>query len=80
MSLAYVRGFGLYLPSRIVTNAEIAPMVGADEAWLLQVTGIAERRFAAPQETVAELGLFAARDCLERAGMTGARDRLHLRR
>jgi 3-oxoacyl-[acyl-carrier-protein] synthase III len=69
VSLAYVRGFGLYLPSRIVTNAEIAPMVGADEAWLLQVTGIAERRFAAPQETVAELGLFAARDCLERAGI-----------
>lgn len=44
-------------------------MVGADEAWLLQATGIAERRFAAPQQTVAELGLFAARDCLERAGI-----------
>jgi 3-oxoacyl-[acyl-carrier-protein] synthase-3 len=66
---AHIRGFGSYLPSRIVTNAEIAPMVGADEAWLLQATGIAERRFASPQQTVAELGLFAARDCLERAGM-----------
>lgn len=70
MSAAYIRGFGAYLPSRVVTNAEIAPMVGADEAWLLQVTGIAERRYAAPQQTVAELGLLAARDCLERAGMT----------
>lgn len=70
MSFAFLREFGLYLPSRIVTNAELAPMVGADEAWLLQVTGIAERRFADPQQTVAELGLSAARDCLERAGMT----------
>ncbi len=66
---AFIREFGSYLPSRVVTNAEIAPLVGADEAWLLSVTGIAERRFAAPQQTVAELGLFAARDCLERAGM-----------
>ena len=67
--MAYIRAFGSYLPSRIVTNAEIAPMVGVDETWLLQMTGIAERRFAAPQETVAGLGLLAVRNCLERAGM-----------
>jgi 3-oxoacyl-[acyl-carrier-protein] synthase III len=69
VSCAYLREFGVHLPSRTVTNAEIAPMVGADEAWLLQMTGIAERRFAAPQDTVAGLGLLAARDCLDRAGM-----------
>lgn len=69
MTGGYLREFGMYLPARVVTNAEIAPMVGADEAWLLDMTGIAERRFAAPQQTVAELGLLAARDCLERAGM-----------
>jgi 3-oxoacyl-[acyl-carrier-protein] synthase-3 len=67
--MAFLRAFGCYLPSRVITNAEIAPMVGVDEAWLLQMTGIAERRFAAPHQTVAELGLFAAKDCLERAGM-----------
>jgi len=70
MSVSYIRGFGAYLPSRIVTNAEVAPLVGADEAWLMQVTGIAERRYAATEQTVAELGAFAARDCLERAAMT----------
>src|SRR5580704_4665656 len=67
--MAYLRAFGCYVPSRVITNAEIAPMVGADEAWLLQMTGIAERRFASPHQTVAELGLFAAKDCLARAGM-----------
>jgi 3-oxoacyl-[acyl-carrier-protein] synthase III len=67
--MSYLRAFGCYLPSRVVTNAELAPMVEVDEAWLLQMTGIAERRFAAPHQTVAELGLFAAKDCLERAGM-----------
>ncbi len=70
MSLAYLRAFGSYIPSRIVTSAEIAPLVGADEAWLVQATGIAERRFAATEETVAGLGVRAARNCLERAGMT----------
>jgi 3-oxoacyl-[acyl-carrier-protein] synthase-3 len=69
VSAAYLRAFGTYLPSRVVTNAEIAPLVGADEAWVLQVTGICERRFAAPEENVAELGTLAARDCLDRAGI-----------
>ena len=41
-------------------------------AWLLQATGIEERRFAEPGETVADLGLFAARDCLVSAGMAAA--------
>ncbi len=67
--MAYLRAFGWHVPSRVVTNAEIAPLVGAEESWLLQMTGIAERRFAAPGETVAELGAMAARNCLERAGM-----------
>ncbi len=69
MSRAYVRAFGSYLPSRAVTNEEIAPQVGAEAAWLLQVTGISERRYAAPQQTVAELGTLAAKDCLNRAGV-----------
>ena len=63
--MAFLRGFGCYLPARVVDNAELAPMVGADPAWLLQATGIAERRFAADGETVSSLGTAAARDCLK---------------
>jgi 3-oxoacyl-[acyl-carrier-protein] synthase-3 len=64
--MAFLRGFGSYLPARIVDNAELAPMVGADPAWLLHATGIEQRRFAADSETVSSLGTAAARDCLNR--------------
>jgi 3-oxoacyl-[acyl-carrier-protein] synthase-3 len=71
--MAYLRGFGCYLPSRVVDNAELAPLVGVDPAWLLQATGIEQRRYAAPEETVAGLGAKAAADCLQSAGLS-ARD------
>src|SRR3954453_10519368 len=63
--MAFLRALGCYLPERIVGNAEIGPMAGADPAWILQASGIAQRRFAGPQDTVATLGLRAAQDCLE---------------
>jgi 3-oxoacyl-[acyl-carrier-protein] synthase-3 len=63
--MAYLRGFGSYLPTRVVDNSELAPLVGVDSDWILRVAGIRERRFAAPEETVASLGAQAARDCLE---------------
>jgi 3-oxoacyl-[acyl-carrier-protein] synthase III len=67
--MAYLRALGCYLPSRVVDNAELAPMVGADPAWLLHATGIEQRRFAAPDETVSSLAVCAARDCLQSAGI-----------
>jgi len=66
--MAFLRGFGCYLPARVVDNAELAPMVGADPAWLLHATGIEQRRFAADGETVSSLGTAAARDCLKNCG------------
>lgn len=62
--MAFLRSLGSYLPARAVDNAELAPMVGADPEWLLRSTGIEERRFAGPEETVATLGIAAARACL----------------
>jgi len=67
--MAYLRALGCHLPSRVVDNAELGPMVGADPAWMLQFTGIEQRRFAAPEETVASLGIAAAKDCLANAGV-----------
>jgi len=66
--MAYLRAFGSYLPSRVVDNLELAPMVGADPEWLRTATGIEQRRFAAGDETVASLGIRAAKDCLEATG------------
>jgi len=67
--MPFLRALGCYLPARVVDNAELAPMVGADPSWLLQSTGIEQRRFAAPEETVAVLGIHAAKDCLAAAGI-----------
>ena len=67
--MASLRAFGCYLPDRVVENAEMAALVGAEPEWILQVSGIEQRRFAAPEDTVASLGARAAGDCLARAGV-----------
>ncbi len=64
--MAYLRAFGKYLPSRVVTNAELASALGCEADWILKVSGIEERRYAS--ESVVEMGLLAAQDCLARAG------------
>lgn len=71
--MAYLRAFGAYLPSRVVDNHELATAAGTDAEWILRATGIVERRFAAPEESVASLGIRAAKECLDNAGLT-ARD------
>jgi 3-oxoacyl-[acyl-carrier-protein] synthase-3 len=70
--MAFLRGFGAFLPERVVTNAELAPGLGVEPEWILSVSGIAERRYADPQETVASLGTHAALDCLQRSGLESA--------
>ncbi|MFN0168943.1 MAG: 3-oxoacyl-ACP synthase III family protein [Bryobacteraceae bacterium] len=66
--MAFIRGFGSYLPSRVVSNAEIGQSTGTSEEWIRNVSGIAERRFASNEETVVEMAVSAGRDCLERCG------------
>ena len=70
--MAFLRSFGAYLPARVVANAELAPQLGVEPEWILSVSGIAERRYAAEDETVASIGTRAALDCLERAGLGAA--------
>jgi 3-oxoacyl-[acyl-carrier-protein] synthase-3 len=66
--MAYLRGFGRSLPRRIVDNAEMGALTGADPAWILQASGIEQRRFAAESDTVASLGAAAAHNCLNNCG------------
>ncbi len=65
--MAYLGALGRYVPQRVVDNAELSARTGADAAWILDVTGMRERRYAAPDETVAQMGVAAARQCLEGA-------------
>lgn len=68
--MAAILGFGAYLPSRVVTNAELAERLNCEPGWILDVSGIGERRYAAPDESVSSMGVAAARECLEGAGIT----------
>lgn len=65
-----VAGCGGYLPARVVTNAELARSVDTSDEWIVQRTGIRERRIAADGETTADLGTHAARQALSKAGIT----------
>jgi len=67
--MAFIKEFGSWLPDRVVTSAEAGGWVGSDATWVLNVSGIEERRFASEEDTVADLAARAGQDCLERAGM-----------
>lgn len=64
-----VLGCGSALPDRVLTNADLAVMVDTSDEWILQRTGIRERRIAAPGETTVDLGLRAAQRAIADAGI-----------
>lgn len=67
--MAYLRGFGAYLPERVVANAEVAALVSVEPQWIVEVSGIQERRYAADGETIASMAKSAAAKALENAGV-----------
>jgi len=71
--VAFLKAFGAYLPSRIVTNDEAGRLTGVTPEWIESVSGIVERRWAAEGETVADLAAAAGADCLSRAGIDGSK-------
>jgi 3-oxoacyl-[acyl-carrier-protein] synthase-3 len=70
--VAAIKAFGAYVPSRIVTNSELAALLNCEPGWILDVSGIEERRYAGAQESVASMGVAAARQCLNHAGVKAA--------
>ncbi len=63
---------GFRVPDRVVTNHELEGMMETSDEWIRQRSGIEERRWAAEDETGADLAEAAARMALERAGMEAA--------
>jgi len=69
--VAKITATGAYLPERVLTNVELAKRVDTDDEWIIERTGIRERRIAAPHETSSSLGAEAARRALAAAGIDG---------
>jgi 3-oxoacyl-[acyl-carrier-protein] synthase-3 len=57
---AAIAGLGVAVPATVVGNAAIAERLGIDENWIVQRTGIHERRVAGPEERLYELAADAA--------------------
>jgi 3-oxoacyl-[acyl-carrier-protein] synthase-3 len=62
-------GTGMGLPSRIVTNEDLAKLVDTSDEWIYSRTGIKERRIAEEHETTSDFGAEAARNALKMAGV-----------
>jgi len=67
---ARILGTGRALPPRVVTNAELTTRMDTTEEWIVQRTGIRERRFVDPGTGASDLGVQASRVAIERAGLT----------
>src|SRR5215208_6591472 len=73
MRRSIIKGVGSYLPSKILTNDALARLVDTSDAWIVERTGIRERRIAAPGEATSDLALAAAKAALADAGMEADR-------
>jgi len=69
---AAIIGWGTAVPDGKVTNADLEARVDTSDAWIVERTGIRERRVAGEGETTASLGTAAAAQAIKRAGLTPA--------
>jgi len=70
MAEAYIKGIGTYAPKRVMTNFDWEKILDTSNEWILQRTGIKERRIAAPDEATSDLGVQAAKEAMSVAGVS----------
>lgn len=66
---AHVLGTGHFLPPDVRTNRDIERLVDTSEAWIVERTGIRERRIASHELTTSDMAAGAAREALDMAGL-----------
>jgi 3-oxoacyl-[acyl-carrier-protein] synthase-3 len=67
---ARIAGTGRELPSRVVTNEDLTRLMDTTDEWIVQRTGIRERRFADPSVGNSHMGAAAARKAIAKAGIS----------
>src|SRR5712691_2741999 len=63
-----ITGLGCHVPERVLSNSDLEKLVDTTDEWIVERTGIRERRIAAPEEALSDLALPACRDAVEQAG------------
>lgn len=67
---AVVAGMGHGVPEKVLSNFDLEKLVETSDEWIMQRTGIRERRMCSPEEAASDLSIAAAREALDAAGMT----------
>src|SRR5438876_3998744 len=65
-----ITGVGSYVPTKVLTNAELEKMVDTSDEWITTRTGIKERRIAAKDEFTSDLAARAAMRAIQKAGIS----------
>ena len=63
-----ITGLGVHVPAKVVTNDDLAKLVDTSHEWIVERTGIHERRFAEQHEALTDIARPAAKRALEQAG------------
>jgi 3-oxoacyl-[acyl-carrier-protein] synthase III len=66
---ACIQGWGTAVPEQVLTNADLEARVDTSDAWIVERTGIRERRIAAPTDTTASLAIEAGTAAIKHAGI-----------
>lgn len=72
MPTAKISSLGCFVPPRILTNDDLSRIVETTDTWIVDRTGIRERRIAAPEVATSDMAVAAAREALARRGIPAA--------
>ena len=70
MRHAAISGWGMAIPDRVLTNADLARLVETTDDWIVSRTGIKERRVVGANDSTTSLSVAAARQALDKANLT----------
>ncbi len=66
---ASLKSIGSYIPEKIMTNRDFEKIVETSDEWIVQRTGISERRIAAADQSTSDMGAKAAQKAIQRSGL-----------
>lgn len=66
---AHITGWGMHVPEKVLTNADISKMVDTSDEWIRERTGIRERHIVSQEQTTATIGAEASLQALNAAGI-----------
>ena len=69
---AAITGWGMAVPDRVLSNADLARLVDTTDEWIMSRTGIRERRVVGPEDSTTSLAVAASRQALARSGLAAS--------